>query len=100
MGNVVWKVMSIVTGVVATKVARKAANTGWHATTGRPAPVGKHDPKVSATETAVFMLVSTAVGTAIRAVAERKAADYYTKTAGHPPKAVVKEREKAQEKHA
>lgn len=100
MGSVVWKVMAIASGVVASKLATKVTNSGWKATTGQAAPVNKHDPNYSAKQTAIFVLVSTAVATAAKALAERKAADYYTKSAGHPPKAVVKQQEKAAAKHA
>ncbi|GAB3581440.1 DUF4235 domain-containing protein [Calidifontibacter terrae] len=100
MGNVVWKVMAIASGVVASKVAKKATNSGWKATTGQAAPVNKHDPNYSAKQTALFMLISTAAAGAVKAFAERKAADYYTKSAGHPPKAVVKQQQKAVEKSA
>ena len=34
----------------------------------------------------------------VRALGERKAAAYWTKSAGHPPQAVVKEHQKAAEK--
>lgn len=95
MGSVVWKVLATVAGIAATKVASKATTSGWQAATGNPAPVGKHDPNYSAKQIAVFTLVSAAIAQGLRALAERKAADFYTKSAGHPPQVVAKQREKA-----
>ncbi|WP_168990218.1 DUF4235 domain-containing protein [Yimella sp. RIT 621] len=98
MGSVVWKIVAAAAGVAATQIANKVTNQGWHAVTGQPAPVGKHDPNYSAKETALFVLVAAAVAQGVRALGERKAADFWTKTAGHPPQVVVKEHQKALEK--
>lgn len=91
MGSVAWKVLAGVTGIAATKVAAKATNAGWQATTGRPAPKGKHDPSVSNKQAALYAVLSTAVIAGAKVFAERKAADYYTKSAGHAPKALEKQ---------
>lgn len=95
MGSVAWKVMALVAGVLATKVSRKATNTSWQAATGTPAPQGKHDPTVSNKQAAFYAVLSTAIAAGMKVLAERKAADYYTKSAGHPPKALVKQQEEA-----
>lgn len=100
MGSVVWKVLAAVAGIAATKVAAKATNSGWKAATGNPPPVSKHDPNYNAKQAAMFALISTAIAGAAKAFAERKAADYYTKSAGHPPKAVAKQQQKAVEARA
>lgn len=100
MGSLVWKIVAAAAGVIGTQVATKATNQGWHAVTGNPPPVGKHDPNYNAKQTAIFTLVSVAIAQAVRALGERKAADYWTKTTGHPPQVVVKEHQKAMEKAA
>lgn len=95
MGSAAWKVLAAVAGIAATKVATKATNTGWQAVTGDPAPKGKHDPAVSNKQAALYAILSTAAVAGLRILAERKAADYYTKSAGHAPKAVEKDAEKS-----
>lgn len=97
MGSLVWKLVTIGVGVAATKTAAAISENGWKKATGKPAPGGKYDPKVTPMEAAIYALVAAAVGQGVRAFAETKAVNYYTKTAGHPPKAIQKQQQKALE---
>lgn len=98
MGSAAWKVIALVASIAATKVSKKATNTGWQAATGSPAPKGKHDPTVSNKQAAIYAILSTAVAAGLKVLAERKAADYYTKSAGHPPKPLMEQADKAKAK--
>ncbi|MBD2759370.1 DUF4235 domain-containing protein [Yimella sp. cx-573] len=98
MGSLVWKIVAAAAGVAATQIATKVTTKGWALATGNPAPVGRHDPNYSAKQTALYTLFAAGVAQGVRALGERKAAEYWTKSAGHPPQAVVKEHQKALEK--
>ncbi|WP_265443025.1 DUF4235 domain-containing protein [Flexivirga meconopsidis] len=100
MGSIAWKVLATVSGIVAGKAATKLTASGWKAATGGRPPVGKHDPEHSAAQIAVFTIVSTAVAGAFKAFAERKAADFYTKSSGTLPPPVLKQQQKAADKAA
>ncbi|NNG38128.1 DUF4235 domain-containing protein [Flexivirga sp. ID2601S] len=100
MGSIAWKVLATVTGIAAGRVATKLTTSGWKAATGGKPPTGRHDPDHSAARIAVFTLVSTAVTTTLKAYAERKAADYYTRSSGQLPPPVAKQQQKAAAKAA
>lgn len=98
MGSLAWKAMSIVAGLAASKAAKAATGGTWKAAVGNPPPKSKHDPAVSNRNAAMYAVLSAAVMAGAKVFAERKAADYYTKSAGHPPKAVQKQADKDAEK--
>ncbi|MEP6815422.1 MAG: DUF4235 domain-containing protein [Marmoricola sp.] len=80
-----WTVMSLVSGLGAAAVVRKALNGGWKAATGKEPPANPADPDVQLREAVVWATVS---GTAIalaRMYAGRRAARYYVKSTGHLP---------------
>nr|WP_289231568.1 DUF4235 domain-containing protein [Barrientosiimonas endolithica] len=54
----------------------------------RQAPANPADPDVSWKEAAVFAIVSGAIMGVARMVAQKQAAHFYTKSAGHPPEAL------------
>lgn len=88
MGNAVWKVLAIVSGVVGARVAKAASDGTWKAATGGKPPANPADPDVSWKEAAVFAIVSGAIMGVARMVAQKQAAHFYTKSAGHPPEAL------------
>ncbi|TWE10122.1 DUF4235 domain-containing protein [Rudaeicoccus suwonensis] len=100
MGSVAWKVLAAASSIAAGKAATTVTAKGWKAATGGKPPVNKHDPNHSATQIAVFAVVSTAMAAGFKAFAERKAADYYTRSTGTPPPAVAKQQQKAATKAA
>ncbi|GAB3492325.1 DUF4235 domain-containing protein [Flexivirga sp.] len=95
MAGMAYKVLVKVSGIAAGVAARKVTATTWKTATGGKPPVDKHDPDYSATQVAVFAILSSAIAGGFRAYAQRKASDYYTKSAGHLPPPVLKAREKA-----
>lgn len=85
MGKLAWKVMRAIAATVAGVLARKALTTGWRATTGHKPPKGPEDPDRSWLEGLVWAVVSTAGVGLARRLATRKAARYYTESAGSQP---------------
>ena len=80
-----WTVMSLVSGLGAAALVRKALNGGWKAATGKEPPSNPADPDVQLREAISWAVVS---GTAIalgRMYAGRRAARYYVKSTGHLP---------------
>jgi hypothetical protein len=80
-----WTVMSLVSGLAAAALVRKALNGGWKAATGKEPPANPADPDVELREAVTWAVVS---GTAIalgRMYAGRRAARYYVKSTGHLP---------------
>jgi Protein of unknown function (DUF4235) len=90
VGALVWKVLR--TGAVegADVVARKVATVGWTAATGKAPPGHPSNPQVSWPRAFGWAMASGAFVGVSRLLATRKAAAYYTKSAGHPPKALQK----------
>ena len=64
--------------------------SGWTAATGKEPPANPEDPEVSWPEAVGWAVASGALIGVARLVATRKAAAYYTKSAGHPPKRLRK----------
>jgi hypothetical protein len=86
VGALVWKVLGMSAAIGAAVVARKVLTSGWTAATGKPPPANPEDPEVSWPEAVGWAVASGAVIGVARLLATRKAAAYYTKSAGHPPK--------------
>lgn len=86
MGALVWKVFGTGCAIGAAVVARKLVTSGWTAATGKQPPANPEDPEVSWPEAFGWAVVSGAVVGVARLLATRKAAAYYTRSAGHPPK--------------
>ena len=86
VGGMVWKILGTGGAIAAGIVARKLVTTGWIAATGKEPPVNPEDPEVSWPEAIGWAVASGAVIGVARLLAARKAAAYYTKSAGHPPK--------------
>lgn len=80
-----WTVMSLVSGLAAAAVVRKALDGGWKVATGKEPPANPADPDVQLREAVAWAAVS---GTAIalgRMYAGRRAARYYARSTGHLP---------------
>ena len=88
MGALVWRVLGTGGAIGAAVVARKLITHAWTSATGRPPPVNPEDPQVSWPEAVGWAVTSGAFIGVARLIATRKAAVYYTKSAGHPPKAL------------
>jgi len=90
VGALVWKVLGTGAAIGAAVVARKLATTTWTSATGKAPPANPEDPEVSWPEAVGWAVASGAVVGVARLLATRKAAAYYTKSAGHPPKGLQK----------
>lgn len=97
MKNVGWKLVAIVSGLVASQVAKQVTKGGWKAVTGKPMPQGSKDPQTGVAEALVFAAVSGSIMAATRMYVDRKAAGFYEKSTGHPAPEVAKLREATEE---
>ena len=90
MGALAWKVFATGAAVGAAAVARMLVTSGWTAATGKEPPANPEDPEVSWPEAVGWAVASGALIGVARLLATRKAAAYYTKSAGHRPKNLQK----------
>ncbi|MEP7192505.1 MAG: DUF4235 domain-containing protein [Actinomycetota bacterium] len=88
MGKLVWKVMGSGATEFADVAARKLVTTVWRVAVGKRPPGHISDPRVSWPAAIGWAAGSGAVVGVARLLATRKAAAYYTKSAGHPPEAL------------
>ena len=84
-GSKVWTVFSLASALTAAAVAKKALNTSWRAATGKNPPANPADPDVDVWEAVMWAAVSGTIIGLARMLAQRKAASYYTRSAGHLP---------------
>ena len=85
-GSAVWRVLSIGSTIIATKLATDAAPTGWKRATGRPVPVKGDYEHERTRDVILFTALSSMLVSAARIAAERGAATYYRNSSGHLPK--------------
>jgi hypothetical protein len=88
VGALVWKVLGTGAAIGAAIVARRLVTSGWTAATGKQPPANPEDPGVSWPEAVGWAVASGAAVGVARLLATRKAAEYYARSAGHPPKAL------------
>jgi len=88
-GGLVWKVLSIGTTMLATKVATNVASKGWKVATGKPVPLTGDYDKVKTRDVVAYSALSAMVLAGTKVAAERKAIEYYRQSTGHLPKAVA-----------
>jgi hypothetical protein len=84
-GSKVWTMFSLVTALGAAAVAKKTLNTSWRAATGKNPPENPADPDVDVWEAVMWAAVSGTFVALARMLAQRKAAGYYQRSAGHLP---------------
>jgi hypothetical protein len=90
-GSKLWSVFSLVAALVATTVAKKALDTGWRAATGKNPPVNPADPDVAVGEAVAWAIFTGAVVALAKMLAQRRAANYYVRSAGHLPPQLEKD---------
>ncbi|MDN5795163.1 MAG: DUF4235 domain-containing protein [Intrasporangium sp.] len=100
LGNVVWKVMTIVAAVVASKVATTLASKTWGIVTGKPVPVKSDYDKERTRDVVAYAALSAMFLTGAKVFAERRAAQYFRDSSGHLPKHLVETKPTKQEKKA
>lgn len=86
-----WTVLSLVSALGAAAVAKKALDTGWRAATGKHPPANPADPDVAVGEAVAWAIVSGTFVALARMLAQRRAAAYYAKSAGHLPPQLQKD---------
>ena len=90
-GSKLWTVFSLVCTVGAAALAKKALDTGWKAATGKHPPENPADPDVQMREAVAWAVVSGTFVALARMLAQRRAADYYRRSAGHLPPQLQKD---------
>lgn len=81
-GSKAWSALSAIAAMVASVTAKKLIDGSWRAATGKQPPKNPADPDVRAREAILFAVFSGALGALTRAVAMRRAANYYTRSTG------------------
>jgi Protein of unknown function (DUF4235) len=90
-GSKLWTLFSLGAALSAAAVARKALDTGWKAATGKHPPDNPADPDVQMVEAVAWAVVTGAFVALARMLAQRRAADYYRRSAGHLPPQLQKD---------
>ena len=90
-GDKVWAIMALVTGIGAAKVTNKVLTSGWKASTGRKPPANPADPDVRLAEAVLWSAATGATVAIARMFAQRRAANYFVKSAGRLPKQLEKD---------
>ncbi|HEX3930543.1 MAG TPA: DUF4235 domain-containing protein [Nocardioides sp.] len=90
-GSKLWTVFSLISALGAATLAKKALDTGWKAATGKQPPVNPADPDVRMAEAVAWAAVSGTFVALARMLAQRRAADYYRRSAGHLPPQLQKD---------
>lgn len=86
-----WTVFSLASALGAAAVAKKVMNTGWRAATGKTPPENPADPDVQMGEAIAWAVVSGTFVALARMLAQRRAAGYYKRSAGHLPPQLQKD---------
>lgn len=90
-GAKVWSAMSLASALGAAALARKALDKGWQLSTGRKPPANPADPDVAVWEAVAWSIVTGASVALARMFAQRRAANYYVKSAGELPPQLAKD---------
>jgi hypothetical protein len=86
-----WTVFSLVSALGAAAIAKKVLDSGWRAATGKHPPENPADPDVQMGEAIAWAVVSGTIVAVARMLAQRRAAGYYKKSAGHLPPQLQKD---------
>ena len=90
-GSKVWSLMSLGSSVGAAIAARKALEASWKTAARRKSPANPADPDVDVWEAVTWALATGAVASLARMLAQRRAAEYYTRSTGHLPPPLQKD---------
>jgi Protein of unknown function (DUF4235) len=89
--SILWKVLSGVSAVAAAAAADRALVLIWRGATGDKPPTVPEDPETNWTEALAWAALSGAVMGVCRMLATREAAQYYVKSTGSMPKALIRD---------
>ncbi|MEI2818676.1 MAG: DUF4235 domain-containing protein [Marmoricola sp.] len=84
----VWSMLSVGSAMLAATVVKQLLDGLWRLATGKKPPQDLADPEVSGREAFAWAIVSASAIAAARMFANRKAAQYYTKSTGKVPPGV------------
>ncbi|SFC00694.1 Protein of unknown function [Nocardioides terrae] len=90
-GSKTWTIFSTVAALGAAALARKALDKGWQVSTRRRPPENPADPDVQLWEAVAWSAATGAAVAIARMFAQRRAANYYVKSAGHLPPQLAKD---------
>ena len=90
-GSKVWTAFSTAAALGAAAVARKGLDRGWQIATRRKPPQNPADPDVQLWEAVAWSAVTGAAVALARMFAQRRAANYYVRSAGHLPPQLEKD---------
>jgi hypothetical protein len=91
VNSILWKVLSAVSAVAATVAADRTLTLLWRGATGDQPPTVPEDPETDWAEAVAWAALSGAVMGVARLLATREAAQYYVKSTGELPKALVRD---------
>jgi Protein of unknown function (DUF4235) len=86
-----WTVFSLMSALLAAALAKKTLDAGWKAATGKRPPENPADPDVQMGEAIAWAVVSGTFVATARMLAQRRAANYYRRSAGHLPPQLQKD---------
>ena len=87
----VWTVFSLVAGLGAAALTRQLLDHSWKAAAGKNPPENPADPDVRMAEAVAWAVVSGTFVALARMLAQRRAADYFRRSAGHLPPQLQKD---------
>ena len=91
VNSILWKVLSAVSAVAAAAAADRTLTLLWRGATGDRPPTIPEDPETNWTEAVAWAALSGAVMGVARMIATREAAQYYVKSTGSLPKALIRD---------
>jgi hypothetical protein len=90
MKSILWKVLAALAAVAAAQAADKTLTVLWRGATGDKPPTVPEDPETNWIEALSWAALSGAVMGVARMLATRQAAQYYVKSTGSMPKALIR----------
>ncbi len=90
-GSKTWTIYSTGSAILAGILAKKVIATTWKTATGKTPPANPAHPDVSFNEALAWAAFSGVAIQTARMLAGRKAASYYTRSAGHRPPGMEKD---------
>ena len=91
MKSVLWKVLAAMSAIAAAQAADKTLTVIWRGATGEKPPTTPEDPQTSWPEALAWAALSGAVMGVAKMLATRQAAQYYVKSTGSMPKALIRD---------
>jgi hypothetical protein len=91
MNAILWKVLAALSAVAAAQAADRTLTVIWRGATGDKPPTVPEDPETNWTEALAWAALSGAVMGVARMLAIRQAAQYYVKSTGKMPKALIRD---------